>query len=63
MEALRELHAEKDLQEESTYRTGVQFLVVVVEPDKVWNEVLDIVQETGIKTIPKKKMQKCKMAL
>ena len=30
MEALRELHAEKDLQEEGTYRTGVQFLVVVV---------------------------------
>ena len=27
-------------------------------PDKLWNEVRDIVQETGIKTIPKKK--KCK---
>ena len=27
-------------------------------PDKVWTEVHDIVQETGIKTIPKKK--KCK---
>ena len=27
-------------------------------PDEVWNEVHDIVQETGIKTIPKKK--KCK---
>ena len=27
-------------------------------PDKVWMEVRDIVQETGIKTIPKKK--KCK---
>ena len=24
-------------------------------PDKLWNEVHDIVQETGIKTIPKKK--------
>ena len=24
-------------------------------PDKLWNEVCDIVQETGIKTIPKKK--------
>ena len=27
-------------------------------PDELWTEVLDIVQETGIKTIPKKK--KCK---
>ena len=27
-------------------------------PDKLWKEVCDIVQETGIKTIPKKK--KCK---
>ena len=27
-------------------------------PDKLWNEVCDIVQEAGIKTIPKKK--KCK---
>ena len=32
-------------------------------PDELWTEVHDIVQETGIKTIPKKKMQKCKMAL
>ena len=29
-------------------------------PDEVWMEVRDIVQETGIKTIPKKK--KCKRA-
>ena len=29
-------------------------------PDKLWMEVRDIVQETGIKTIPKKK--KCKKA-
>ena len=29
-------------------------------PDKLWNEVHGIVQETGIKTIPKKK--KCKKA-
>ena len=29
-------------------------------PDKLWTEVCDIVQETGIKTIPKKK--KCKKA-
>ena len=27
-------------------------------PDKLWMEVYDIIQETGIKTIPKKK--KCK---
>ena len=27
-------------------------------PDEVWTEIRDIVQETGIKTIPKKK--KCK---
>ena len=30
-------------------------------PDKLWTEVHDIVQEIGIKTIPKKK--KCKMAV
>ena len=29
-------------------------------PDELWNEVHDIVQETGIKTIPKK--MKCKKA-
>ena len=29
-------------------------------PDKLWMEVCDIVQETGIKTIPKEK--KCKKA-
>ena len=29
-------------------------------PDELWNEVHDIVQEIGIKTIPKKK--KCKKA-
>ena len=29
-------------------------------PDKLWAEVRDVVQETGIKTIPKKK--KCKKA-
>ena len=30
------------------------------EPDELWMEVRDIVQETGIKTIPKKK--KCRKA-
>ena len=30
------------------------------EPDVLWTEVCDIIQETGIKTIPKKK--KCKKA-
>ena len=29
-------------------------------PDELWNEVWDIVQETGIKTIPMEK--KCKKA-
>ena len=29
-------------------------------PEELWTEVYDIVQETGIKTIPKKK--KCKKA-
>ena len=29
-------------------------------PDELWNEVYDIVQETGIKTIPMEK--KCKKA-
>ena len=33
-------------------------------PDELWNEVCDIVQETGIKTIPiEKKWQKSKMAV
>ena len=29
-------------------------------PDELWNEVHDIVQETGIKTIPKKKKKHAK---
>ena len=32
-------------------------------PDELLTEVRDIVQETGIKTIPKKKMQKSKMTV
>ena len=33
-------------------------------PDELWNEVRDIVQETGIKTIPiEKKCKKNKMAV
>ena len=32
-------------------------------PDELWTEVRDIVQETGSKTIPKKKMKKSKMAV
>ena len=33
-------------------------------PDELWNEVRDIVQETGIKTIPmEKKCKKSKMAV
>ena len=33
-------------------------------PDELWTEVRDIIQETGIKTIPmEKKMQKSKMAV
>ena len=32
-------------------------------PDELWNEVRDIVQETGIKTIPIEEMQKSKMAV
>ena len=33
-------------------------------PDELWTEVRDIVQETGIKTIPKKKKwKKSKMAV
>ena len=36
--------------------------LIDIGPDKLWMEVCDIVQETGIKTIPKKKkMQKGKM--
>ena len=34
--------------------------LIVRVPDELWNEVHDIVLETGIKTIPKKK--KCKKA-
>ena len=32
-------------------------------PDELWMEVRDVVQETGIKTIPMEKMQKSKMAV
>ena len=33
-------------------------------PDELWNEARDIVQETGIKTIPmEKKCKKSKMAV
>ena len=32
-------------------------------PEELWTEVRDIVQETGIKTIPKKKKFKSKMAV
>ena len=33
-------------------------------PEELWMEVCEIIQETGIKTIPKKKkMQKSKMAV
>ena len=32
-------------------------------PDELWMEVCDIVQETGIKTIPMKKKQKGKMVV
>ena len=33
-------------------------------PEELWTEVCDIVQEAGIKTIPRKKeMQKCKMVV
>ena len=33
-------------------------------PDELWTEVRDIIQETGIKTIPQKKeMKKSKMAV
>ena len=33
-------------------------------PDEIWTEVCDMVQETGIKTIPQEKeMQKSKMAV
>ena len=34
--------------------------LIVRVPDELWNEVHDIVQETGIKTIPMEK--KCKKA-
>ena len=34
------------------------------EPDELWTEARDIVQETGVKTIPmEKEMQKSKMAV
>ena len=32
-------------------------------PEELWTEVRDIVREAGIKTIPKKKMQKGKMVV
>ena len=35
----------------------------LIVPDELWMEICDIVQETGIKTIPKKKKCKSKMAV
>ena len=32
-------------------------------PEELWTEVHDIVQETGIKIILKKEMQKCNMVV
>ena len=32
-------------------------------PDELWNEVHDIVQDTGIKTIPMERNEKSKMAV
>ena len=32
------------------------------EPDELWKEVRDIIQETGIKTIPMEKQMVCKKA-
>ena len=42
--------------------TGMGELLDLIDrvPEELWTEVRDIVQETGIKTIPKK--QKCKKA-
>ena len=40
------------------FRSGLDLIDSL--PDELWNEVRDIVQETGIKTILKKK--KCKKA-
>ena len=48
-----------DYTEEVTNRFRGLIMVDKV-PDELWTEVPDIVQETGIKTIPKKK--KCKKA-
>ena len=41
-------------------RRGFSFPSLASLPEEEWTEVPDIVQETGIKTIPKKK--KCKKA-
>ena len=37
---------------------GLDLIEFIRVPDELWNEVHDIVQETGIKTIPKKKKRK-----
>ena len=41
-------------------RNRVKGLDLIRVPDELWTKVHDIIQETGIKTIPKKK--KCKKA-
>ena len=43
-------------------REGIYEYLCLIDrvPDELWTEIHDIVQETGIKTIPKKK--KCKKA-
>ena len=37
--------------------------LIDIVPDELWNEVRDIVQETGIKNISIEKMQKSKMVI
>ena len=44
-------------------RNRFKGLDLIRVPDELWTEVHNIIQETGIKIIPKKKMQKCKMAV
>ena len=55
-------HAHHDYAAEVTYRFKGLDLIYRM-PEELWTEVHDIVQEAFIKTIPRKRIQKCKMVV
>ena len=56
----RDLERSNDLHKVEVRNRFKGLYLIERVPDELWNEVRDIVQETGIKTIPMEK--KCKKA-